>query len=163
MLCIPGGPDYVQIFYHSSSGLMEANAKSSHRTRLLRDGLRSTCLAIFPDPQQTHFRAKVLPRRKFDFQRLVTLQVIGEGLSCSPVDGLRVSLRSSGSDSGNCNVTDTSACVMMKEFNQNGLSVCEAKCQHHGTWDFAFIEAIRHDDGRANPSLCEIEFLYGNQ
>ena len=161
ILCISGGPDYVQIFYNPSPVQMDATEKNSQQTRLLRDGLSSTCLPIFQEPRYTHFVAKVRPQRKYKLQRLVTLQVIGEGLSCSPVDGLRVSLRSSMFDSGNC--ANTSACVMMKEFSQNGLTICEARCQHQGGWDFAFIEAIRRDDSRPNPSLCEIKFLYRNQ
>ena len=160
ILCISGGSDYVHIFYNPSPAQMDANGTSSQRTRLLRDGLPSTCLPIFQDYQHRHFRAKVLTQRKYQLQRSVTLQVIGEGLSCSPVDGLRVSLRSSMIDSSNC--ANTSACVMMKEFIHDGLSVCEAKCRSQGAWDFALIEAIRHDGEKPDPSLCEIVFVNGH-
>ena len=155
--CISEGSYYVQIIYNPSPSQTDANETTIQRTSLLRDGLLSTCLPIFQEPRHTHFRAKILPQQNYKFQRSVILRVIGERLSCSPVDGLRVSLRSSMIDSGNC--ANTSACVMMKEFNQNGHLVCEARCRHYGKLEFVFIEAIRHDDGRPNPSLCEIMFF----
>ena len=154
---ISGGPNYVQMYYNLQppSACMTTYNMSSIRTPLLRDNTASTCVDLFPALKHDQLQVKVLPHQTYLSQSMFTLQVWGTGLSCSPVDGTRVSLHSScrgGEDHANI-----VPCVMMKGHGTNDLTMCYARCQTPGSWDYAVINIKRRADGKRQ-TLCEIRF-----
>ena len=153
-----GGPDYVQIYYDLWPHLvcMSSYNMSSLRTPLLRDQLTSTCEPIFSDNEHIKFHAKVLPSQGHTSRPTVHIQLFGKGLHCSPIGGVSVSLHSScHEDEEHPSVVP---CVMMKDFDQNGLTVCTARCRQFGSWDYAMVDIWRQGD-RDEQALCEIRFL----
>ena len=153
-----GGPDYVQIYYGlwPTPVCMSTYNMSSLRTPLLRDQLTSTCEPIFSDNEHIRFHAKVLPSQGHTSHPTVHLQLFGKGLRCSPVGGVSVSLHPScDEDEEHPSVV---ACVMMPGFSQNSLTVCTARCQQFGSWDYAMVDIWRQGD-TDEQALCEIWFL----
>ena len=156
---ISGGQDYVQMYYNPEppSACMATYTMSSLRTPLLCDGRISTCVEIFFESTHYRLQAKVLPQHNHIPNSAVTLEVWGTGLSCSPVDGISVSLHSS--CRGDEDHIDIVRCVMMKEHEENGLTMCAASCHTSKKWDYALIN-IWQRGGENLKKLCEIDFRY---
>ena len=147
----------MQLYYNPepSPACMSTYNISSMRTPLLSDQHMTTCLQIFSDPDQTHFRAKVLPQQYHLRRRLFKLLVAGKGLHCSPLDGVLVSLHSSYKNTEKLN--HGVLCVMEKASIQDDLTVCEAQCRHSGIWDYVLVDIWRYNRN-VNTTLCEIMF-----
>ena len=85
----------------SSCSRLEIYQESEESTLVLRDGNIHTCIQAFPD-NQTYFLAKVLaPTVFYGYTGGATVTVVGEDISCSPAEGMAVSLLPS-CDSSHC-------------------------------------------------------------
>ena len=154
---VSGGPTYVQIYYNPLPPFpcMRVYDMSIVRTPLLRDDMISSCFEIFSDFAHYHLQAKVLPPRAYVSHSILTMQVWGTDLFCSPVGGIQVSLHAPclvGMDDGK-----VMPCVMMKEYETHGLTMCEARCQHAANWEYALVSIWRSGNGN-RPKICEIMF-----
>ena len=81
---------------------------------------------------------KVLPRRDYLFKRHVAVHVVGNGFSCSPVNGIAVFIQPSCVDQGNC--PGVLPCVSLKDIHMSDLIRCEFRCHMKEPWDYALLD-----------------------
>ena len=137
-----GGPDYVQIFSNIDTlpAMPTTFQLSGDRTHRLRDGDVSTCIPVFPATGLNSVIYKVLPRRLFFTYRQFVLHILGRGLSCSPIDGLILSIISQNMPEIH---GDYTPCKILKGTESQATGdyrECKMKCHLHESWESILVE-----------------------
>ena len=155
-----GGSNYVQIFENIDVRIPMAKFEmSKDRTHLLRDHLMWTCITVPDDPLKNNDVLKVLPGRPHHFKRHFVVHIAGRGLSCSPVDGIRVFIQPTCVDAANC--PTILPCVSLREYTMTDLTVCKFRCESQEFLDFALVDIASfnlHAEVSIVREVCEIWF-----
>ena len=140
-----GGPDYVQIFYNIDTlpAMPTTFQHSDDRTQLLRDGDVSTCIPVFPAAEPNSVIYKVLPRRLFFTYHPFVFHILVRGLSCSPIDGLVLSIISQNMHGNHRNYTPCKALKGTETQATGDYKECKMKCHLHESWESILVEVRR--------------------
>ena len=133
---------------------------SSNRTKLLTDENPITCISLMSFSLQPSSWAKFIPNESYIKRAVFSINLMGHGFICSPIDGISVALQPQCRDAGTCN--NAEPCKAGKSSHQGIHSVCEYQCASHLEWEFVVVYlrplAIYH--GENPPELCEMWFSY---